>query len=147
MSGGKEKKATNRMIGEQYQQEKAAYGKAAGRAETDLTKYGGRGDVGFQDLERRYQSLADTSTPTPSSRGGAGGGGGGFAGTPSSYEAFQKGLTAPGGGWDPGRLASIQGDIRDVRSMSSDPEIARRMRGAGVFDEFAQTGGYSDCSK
>lgn len=51
------------------------------------------------------------------------------------------------GGFDPAQLALIRGDINTLRGYGQtggiDAEGLRRARGGGVFDEFAQTGGYT----
>jgi len=56
----------------------------------------------------------------------------------------QLGELASSGGWDQGRRDSMDENIKGMKGIASDPEIANRFRGNGVFDEFAKTGGYSE---
>lgn len=143
MGGGKERRQTNQMLQQQYGQEQQAYQEGRTRNVADLGKYSGRGDELYGTLRGHFGSLAGGD----GGRGDGGGGGGGGPAAPSDFERFYQGSAGEGGGWDPNRLRSVQGDIRDVRAMAGDPEISRRMRGAGVFDEFARSGGYSESDK
>jgi len=51
------------------------------------------------------------------------------------------------GGWTPEMTGAVGGDIADWKNFASgatiSPEDRARMRGGGVYDEFAKTGGYS----
>lgn len=154
MSGGKEKKHTNEMIREQYGQEQKAYGAGTQRNEADFAKNASRNDELYGTLKGQYSSLAGVSAAGgPAGAGGGGGGGGGGVSVPGDprfkeVEDFYRKLTDnKGGGWDPERLQALQGDIAGIRGQANDPEIARRMRGNGVFEEFSKTGGYSDADK
>src|SRR5687767_14597976 len=55
------------------------------------------------------------------------------------------------GGWDPKRIASIDDNIGRFKTIgkygAESPEMAARLRGGGVYDEFAKTGGVSDAEK
>lgn len=99
---------------------------------------------------------------TPGSGGGGGGGGnygqvsglynnfvntGGInAGAIEAAMAASKELSQTGG-WDPNRIASQDQIISGLKDMGRtgglDAEAIARMRGGGVFDEFAKSGGYS----
>lgn len=153
MGGGKEKANRNAMLQQQYQGEQEASAESKARSTADLEKYRGRGDENYNDLRAGFSSLAGGggagSLPPGASSGRGGGGGGGPAApkTPSEYMKFLQEGTGATGGWNPERLKSVQGDIANVRGMASDPEIARRMRGNGVFEEFSNTGGYSEGDK
>jgi hypothetical protein len=109
--------------------------------------------------------------------GGSGGGGGGgdggaggdgrFGEVEGSYRNFMQGGgvdtgmfnkfqgnlmdIAGNGGWDPARIASMDENIRGYKDIARtggvDAEGMARMRGNGVFDEFAKTGGLSDADR
>jgi hypothetical protein len=82
-----------------------------------------------------------------SSGGSGGGGGGGGGGVGSKLRDAEKGyreFMLKTGGWDPARLARADATVEKLKSLGYDPETVERMRGAGVYDEFAKTGGYSE---
>lgn len=123
----------------------------------------------WNDLYKGYGSLAGGDL-----LGGSGGGRGGWA-LPSTYgdlKNFYQGTLQSGaidenkirgaghatmeeisksGGFDDPTRARIAGDIERYRQMGIsggiDPEAQARMRGGGVFDEFARTGGVSEAER
>lgn len=172
MSGGKETKQTNQMIG---QDRSAAQGEhnqylntvnqgiagSTSRA-SDMygTQYGG-----FKDFaEGKYDY-----NPAALGAGGGGGGGGGGVGDPrfgdvegsyrnfmggggvdtGAFNRFQGNLQEIGasGGWSPEQIASMNQNIQGYKDIARtggvDEQGQARMRGGGVFDEFAKTGGIS----
>jgi hypothetical protein len=90
---------------------------------------GGGGDPRFGDVESSYRNFMS--------------GGGVDTGM---FNRFQGNLADVGanGGWSQDRINSMDSNIQGMKGVASDPEIAARFRGNGVFDEFAKTGGYSD---
>jgi len=78
------------------------------------------------------------------------GGGGVNTGT---FDRLQGNLVEIGesGGWDAGRRASMDQNIQGFKDIGRtggvDAEGQARMRGSGVFDEFAKTGGLSDIDR
>jgi len=121
---------------------------AGGKYDFDPSKYGsassggggggggGGGDPRFGDVEGSYRNFM--------------GGGGVDTG---AFNRFQGNLQEIGasGGWSPERIASMDENIRGYKDIARtggvDAEGQARMRGSGVFDEFAKTGGYSDLDR
>lgn len=173
MGGNKEKTKTNQMADQLYTQNQkehtdfmgsvnkgleGAQGRAGdmygsmyggyknfidGKGNFDPAKYGGGGDYGgvgaaaadgrFGEVEGSYRNFMNS--------GGVDTG---------MFNRFQGALAdvAGNGGWDEGRIKSMDENIRGFKDIAKtggvDAEGQNRMRGGGVFDEFAKTGGYSD---
>lgn len=74
-------------------------------------------------------------------------GGGGVNLANNNYAMSQLRGLSSNGGWDPTRMASVDSDISGLKKFGQtgglDDATIARMRGNGVFDEFAQSGGYS----
>lgn len=145
MAGGKDQKDANAMIRQQQTNEIGQAKQFDTRNEADMNAAQGRGNELYDQLHSGYTSLADKSKAIG---GGGGGGGGGFT-PPSadprfkesegSYRDFMK-----TGGWDAKRTASIDENVGKMKALGYDPTTVDRMRGGGVYDEFAKTGGLSD---
>jgi hypothetical protein len=78
-------------------------------------------------------------------------GGGGVNLAENNYAMSQLHGLASSGGWDPSRIASMDSNIAGLKDIGktgglTDEAIAR-MRGNGVYDEFAKTGGYDDAQQ
>lgn len=133
---------------------------------------------GANDTYQRYAngggaSLLDGYPGVPAAGGGGGGGGGGpadtkFGDVENSYrnfmqgggvdtgrfDAFQGNLTdiANTGGWSPEQIGNVNKSIAGFQNFADtgglDAEGINRMRGMGVFDEYAgKSGGISDETK
>jgi hypothetical protein len=169
MGGGKEKKATNQMMAQDRAQNQGEHNQFMGRVNTDWDQARNRNEEMYQSMFGGYKKFADGSGGAQPGMGAPGSGGGGgdpgagdgrFGEVETSYRDFLKGggidktgfdrfqghlgEIAQTGGWSPEARANIMGDVGKMRGMVDDPTIANRMRGNGVFDEFAKTGGYSD---
>lgn len=170
MGGGKEKQATNQMIAQDRAQGQTEHSDYMGKTNTDWDQARGRNNDMYSSMYGGYKNFIDGS-PGAAGDAPAGGGGGGGGGVPGAgdprfgesetsyrnfltnggidrggFDKFQGNLEELGrtGGWSPEQQARVTGDANTMRGMASDPNIANRMRGNGVFDEFAKTGGYSD---
>ena len=152
-----------------YSSMRAGYGKLAGQSGQGGAQYTSGGSPGEQERMRQMSQGGGgdaISMPT----GGravltAGGGGGpepnpppGKSNLPNEdrnplMDESLKGYRefADTGGWDPNRRASMDENIRGLKDFGKtggiDAEGMNRMRGGGVYDEFAKTGGYSEGDK
>jgi len=72
-------------------------------------------------------------------------GGGGVNLAENNYAMSQLHGLAGSGGWDPSRIKSMDENISGLKAIGNtggvDAAAQARMRGAGVFDEYAKTGG------
>lgn len=171
MGGGKETKTTNQMIGQDRAAAGAEHNQFLNTVNQGIAGSTGRASDmygvqygGFKDFaEGKYDY-------NPAALGGGGGGGGGGAAPDSrfgdvegsyrnfmggggvdtgAFNQFQGNLKDIGatGGWSPEHQANVMGDVSGLRTIGQtggvDAEGQARMRGAGVFDEFAKTGGIS----
>ena len=167
MGGGKEKKKTNAMLDEQNRQAQQEHNQYMGAVNTGLQGSQNRASDMYGSMYGGYQNFIQGGGDYKGNIGsGAGSGaataaadprfgevagayrnfmGGGGVDT-GAFNRFQGNLSEIGGtgGWSPERMASMDENIRGMKGIASDAEIANRMRGGGVFDEFAKTGGYSD---
>jgi hypothetical protein len=147
--------------GEAYNRANEAWG-GANKLYQDFASGGGQ-----NFLDQAYAFNPTAGQPTAGG-GGGGGGGGGASDASGDYEAsyrkfmngggldptkfneFQGTLTelAKSGGWSPEQIANVNKSIAGYQNFADtgglDAEAINRMRGMGVFDEFARTGGYSD---
>jgi hypothetical protein len=149
MGGGKDQKQANQMLQSQSRWEQGQRDSFGARNEKDLDASRGRADDVYSSLRSGYQSIYDNAKAAGGS--GSGGGGGGFS-APGSDPRFgevqdQYRHYMKTGGWDPDRVASQDSNIQRLKSIGYDPDTVNRMRGGGVFDEFARTGGVSDADK
>lgn len=145
MGGGAEKKKTNQMLAEDrsrsQKQDDSFQSEQGGRSGTAY----GRQNTTYDDLYSGYKGLADGTA------GGSGGGGGGSVGMDPRYketEAFYRNSMGKEGGYDPTRVANMDKDIAGMRGMgkfgAADEASAARLRGGGVWDEMAKTGGVTE---
>ena len=86
---------------------------------------------GYGDVKGQYANFA---------------GGGGVNLAQNNYAMSQLHGLAGSGGWDPARIKSMDQNIAGLKAMGNatgglDANAIARMRGAGVFDEYAKTGG------
>lgn len=164
MGSNREQKKTNRMLEENNRQNQAEHQKFNNEVQSDRDAARGRANDLWSTVSSGYKTFAGGGPSAPN------GGSGGFSLAPETsaklgkvgnfyntlsdtggvdagrlrggqpvYQDFMK-----SGGWDPEAVGRMRGDARDMRSISSDGNVASRMRGMGVFDEFAKTGGFSD---
>lgn len=141
MAGGKEQKNANKMITGGGKFEEGQRDQFEARNEQDMIESRGRGDDLYNKMYSGYSSLSEGG-------GGGGGGGGGSTSVPKDarfgeVEGVHRDFMKTGG-WDDARRSSMNENIGRMKSIGYDPESVNRMRGGGVFDEFAKTGGYSE---
>ena len=78
-------------------------------------------------------------------------GGGGVNLAENNYAMSQLHGLAGSGGWDPSRIASMDQNIAGLKQMGQTGGISAedqaRMRGGGVYEDFAKTGGYNDAQQ
>lgn len=145
MGGGAEKKKTNAMLAEDRARSQKQDDAFQGRQES-------RGDTAYAHGEDLYGKLSGAYGDM---MGGGGGWGGGGAAGPAALSAkygdvenFYKNSMGKEGGYDATRVASMDENIGQMNQFgkmgASSAENAARMRGGGVYDEFAKTGGVSD---
>lgn len=170
MGGGAEKKKTNSMLDQQHATNTAEHNQFMGAVNEGIKGSQQRASDMYGSMYGGYDKFIqgggdfDPSKYGDAIRSGGGGGGGGgdsrFGDVESSYRNFMGGggvdtgrfnqfqghlgELAGSGGWSPESRANVMGDVTKMRGMADDPEIAKRFRGNGVFDEFAKTGGYSN---
>jgi len=133
----------NNFVGGAGDYDAAKYGKlndftsGGGGAGGDPGGVGAAGaDPRFGEVEGSYRNFM--------------GGGGVNTGT---FDRLQGNLVELGetGGWDAGRKASMDQNIQGFKDIAKsggvDAEGQARMRGGGVYDEFAKTGGLSDMDR
>ena len=167
MSGGKDKKAANKMMQQSAATEVSRGARFDERNQADLTASRGKGDELYSQMHGGYSSLLtpqdfSSGVPASSSGGGGGGGGGGskkaggaggggggdprFKEVENAYRGFMG-----SGGWDPNRLASMDENIAGFKEFARTGGIGAdeqdRMRGRGIYEEFSKTGGLSDADR
>jgi hypothetical protein len=167
MSGGKDKKAANKMMQQSAATEVSRGARFDERNQADLNASRGKGDELYGQMHSGYSSLLtpqdfSSGVPAASSGGGGGGGGGkvakpgakaGSGGDPrfKEVENAYRGFMGPNGGWDPARLASMNEDIAGFKEFARTGGIGAdeqdRMRGRGIYEEFSKTGGLSDADR
>jgi hypothetical protein len=136
--GGAAKRKQNQMIDQTWNQGNAGFNKATQRADTMykpmIDTYSNMMSGGGMDadMRKRYMELA-------------GGGGGYGSGAPdmSGYgevEGLYRDFTQ-GGGVEADKVREAMGVFKD---QIDNKDIANRMRGGGVFDEYSRTGGMDD---
>lgn len=141
-----ETKKTNRMLEEQRRKQEQTYQPFVQAAQQRGTEAYGRTSQLYGDLYGAYSQLAQGG-----GLAGAGSYGGAavkapnyaltnFAPTRPTYEEFQK-----TGGVDVNRLRAGTPTLEELSNTAGlDPTAIARFRGAGVYDEFARTGGFSE---
>jgi hypothetical protein len=129
--------------------------------QSDLSQSRSRATLLYNQQLKAYTDLAKDNGGDTSSVAGSGGGGGGGGSAAPAYSAANDPLFGESennyrgfsktGGWDPNRIASLESDIAGLKKIGEtggvDDEGVARIRGGGVFDEFAKTGGISDADK
>jgi hypothetical protein len=129
--------------------------------QSDLSQSRSRATLLYNQQLKAYTDLAKDNGGDTSSVAGSGGGGGGGGSAAPAYSAANDPLFGESennyrgfsktGGWDPNRIASLDSDIAGLKKIGEtggvDDEGVARIRGGGVFDEFAKTGGISDADK
>ena len=166
MSGGKDKKAANKMMQQSAATEVSRGARFDERNQADLNASRGKGDELYGQMHSGYSSLLtpqDYATGIPASGASGGGGGGGKAAKPGAkagsgvdprfkeVENAYRGFMGPLGGWDPNRAASVDEDIAGFKEFARTGGIGAdeqdRMRGRGIYEEFSKTGGLSDADR
>lgn len=168
MAGGKDQKDANAMIRQTQAKTNAGSDALQTRNNSDLDEAKQRATDLYGTLRNSYGSLASGAVPpgaAPSAVGNAGGGGGGGAPAPAALPDSARGGRnalmeeslggyrdfAKTGGWDANRTASMDQNIAGLKSIGQTGGIndadAARMRGGGVYDEYAKTGGLSDADR
>lgn len=145
-TGGKAQKETNNMMAQDRSQ---ATGFASGMDST----MGSRGNTSYGRDSDMYNQLYKGYSDYASGASGGGGGGGVYMPNYSSGDwgkvrgMYDKSMGASGGLED-ARVASMDSDLSGFGTMgrlgASDEASATRLRGNGVYDEMAKTGGVSD---
>lgn len=146
--GGGEKQKANSMLDSQVGQQNTEHGNAMAQIGSDRTTAQGHATQQYDSLYGGYNNLLN-SPINPSKYGAIGGGG--FAApavvplnakygeTTDKYRDFMK-----TGGIDPNAMRTSYDTYNRFANTGNVTEADKaRMRGNGVFDEFAQTGGYS----
>lgn len=172
MGGNKEGKKTNAMLDSQNAQNSADQSRYMGTVTKGLEGAQGRASDMYGSMYGGYDKFINGGGNFDAAKygdsGGSGGGGGGgdsrFGDVENSYRNFMSGggvdtgkfnqfqgalgEVAGNGGWGADRIASMDQNIKGFKDIARtggvDAEGQNRMRGGGVFDEFAKTGGYSD---
>jgi hypothetical protein len=146
MGGGKDQKDANNMIRGGSAWENSQRDTSTARNEQDLSSARGKSDELYNTLKSGYSSLL---TPAQAAAQGGGGGAGPAATADPRFGDVQSMYTKAmqTGGLDPAKQAAMEGDITKLRGIGYDPETVARIRGNGVFDEFAKTGGISDADR
>jgi len=152
MGGGQNQKDANAMMSSGGAWETKQRDDAEARNQADIASAKAHGDDLYSTLRTAYGSLASGAA------GGSGGGGGGGGAPAGPYNGsttdprfgtvesdFNKYRET--GGLDPTKQAGVEDSIAKLKGLGYDQTTIDRMRGGGVYDEFAKTGGYTDQQK
>jgi hypothetical protein len=153
MSGGKEKKQTNEMITEDRAYNKKTQDQFEGQLSSRSDTSYGRNTQTYNDLYGGYSNLAKGMNATGGGMGSSGssGGGGPSFGSGTKYgdvESMYREFMGKSGGLDPDRVATMDNILGKytphTQFGAGSAEDAARLRGGGVYDEMARTGGIND---